>query len=207
MSAEPTLEYVVLNLPTPNKDLITFARSVYSHMLDNDWFPNPNPALWILAEDIEAFETAETKAAGRGKGTVAVRNAARRVVKADLHHLRDYVQGVLEALPADVDPAEVVESAFMSLKRRARRHKATLEATYGRSGGIVELLAKAVSGNATYYWEYSLDQLTWTSAPETMQASTEIAGLTPGQVYYFRFRTLTRKGKGDYSQTVSLMVV
>jgi phosphodiesterase/alkaline phosphatase D-like protein len=33
-----------------------------------------------------------------------------------------------------------------------------------------------------------------------------VTGLTPGQVYYFRFSAQTRKGPVDVSQTVSLMV-
>jgi hypothetical protein len=40
-----------------------------------------------------------------------------------------------------------------------------------------------------------------------MKADTTVAGLTPGQVYSFRFRAQTRKGLGDYSQVVSLMVL
>lgn len=207
MSSEPTILYVVLKFPKSNKDLILFARSVYAHMADNDHFPSPNPALWLFAEHIAALEAAETKAATRAKGSAAARDAACRRVKADLHHLRDYVQGILEALPAGVDPAEVVASAFMSLKRRSRYDKAELAALHGRLSGMVLLLAKAVAEHATYYWEYSLDQITWTCAPETMQASTEIAGLVPGKTYHFRFRALTREGKGEYAQVVSLMVL
>ncbi len=39
-----------------------------------------------------------------------------------------------------------------------------------------------------------------------MKARLVLSGLTPGQLYYFRFRAQTRKGPVDYSQIVSLMV-
>ena len=72
--------------------------------------------------------------------------------------------------------------------------------------GVVELDARAVAPSASYYWQFSLDGKSWTSAPETMKHVTVIAGLTPGQTYSFRFRALTRKGMRDWSQVVSLIV-
>jgi hypothetical protein len=198
---------VVLNLPKSDKALLPHAKVVYEHFLNNSALPNPSPMLSVFLDDLTAYEVAQTKAASRAKGAAQVRNAARRKVRANLRQLRDYVQAVIDALPPGLDPAVVAESAFMSLKRIARRNKARLAASHGASSGTAQLEARAVGSSATYYWEYSLDQVSWTSAPETMQASTVVVGLTPGKVYYFRFRTLTRKGKGDYSQVVSLMVV
>jgi hypothetical protein len=40
-----------------------------------------------------------------------------------------------------------------------------------------------------------------------MRARTEVADLTPVQVYYFRFRAFTRAGWQDYSLVVSLLVL
>lgn len=37
------------------------------------------------------------------------------------------------------------------------------------------------------------------NAPESTGSKTTITGLTPGQLYYFRFRALTTKGMTDYS--------
>jgi hypothetical protein len=65
---------------------------------------------------------------------------------------------------------------------------------------------KAPGIPATYYWGFSLDQRGWTSAADSMTARVTIAGLTPGQTYYFRYRTLTRKGMSDFSQIVSFLV-
>lgn len=65
---------------------------------------------------------------------------------------------------------------------------------------------RSAGSPATYYWSYSLDQKTWTSAPDSLKSRVTIFGLTPGQNYYFRYHTLTRKGTSDVSQAVSLLV-
>jgi hypothetical protein len=57
-----------------------------------------------------------------------------------------------------------------------------------------------------YSWEHSSDQSTWTPLPEAMQSRMEVSGLMSAQVYYFRFRALTREGWQGYSQVVSLLV-
>ncbi len=40
-----------------------------------------------------------------------------------------------------------------------------------------------------------------------MRADTEIAGLVAGIRYWFRCRTLTKEGVGEWSDVVSLLVV
>jgi hypothetical protein len=83
---------------------------------------------------------------------------------------------------------------------------AALEVRNNGTSGTVILRAKAVARPATYYWEHSLDQTTWTRAPETMKATTTIAGLQAAHTYAFRFRALTTGGPREYSQVVSLLV-
>jgi hypothetical protein len=51
-----------------------------------------------------------------------------------------------------------------------------------------------VASAASYSWEYSLDQETWTVGAQTAQARSTIAGLRLGQLYYFRVRALKRDG-------------
>ena len=41
----------------------------------------------------------------------------------------------------------------------------------------------------------SVDQLTWTDLPDTIQAKTKVSGLTPGQTYYFKQRAITKQVK------------
>ena len=59
---------------------------------------------------------------------------------------------------------------------------------------------------ASYEWQYSTDQETWSNVSATLQAKTAIAGLTSATMYYFRFRGVTKAGEGAYSQIVQILV-
>ena len=195
-----------LMFPPLDKSLIMFARGVHAAMLDNPAFPNPNPPLPVFAANIAAFEDAETKAATRAKGAATFRDAKKRTVKNDLFHLRDYVQSVVETNTSPVEAAALIKSAFMSVRKVPTRSFPAISAKNADVSGKVALAAKVVAPSATYYWEHSLDQSTWTPVPETMQARTEVPSLTSGSVYHFRFRAITRAGRQDYSRVVSLLV-
>ena len=68
------------------------------------------------------------------------------------------------------------------------------------------LVAKAVGTYAMYFWQVSTDGVHWADCPSSnAKAITTIVGLTPGTLYYFRFRAQTRKGMGDWSPSVSLI--
>ena len=198
--------FIALKIPRGNRALITFANAVHDHMANSPSFPSPGPTLDVFKADIAAFEEAETKAAGRSRGAAKVRDAWARKVKGDLAHLRDYVQGVAEAQATPADAAAVIESAFMSIKKVPKRHQPALDARNGDVSGSVTLVAKAVARTATYFWQYSLAQETWTSVPGTMKTRTVISGLLAARIHYFRFRALTRNGEMDFSQVVSLLV-
>jgi hypothetical protein len=204
--SEDTSLLVTLNLPRGNLALIGFAKSVYSHLFNNANFPNPPLALTAFAADIKAFEDAQTKAADRTKGSAKARDAKRKTVKDDLRQYRDYVRATALTAPTTADAVAMVESAFMSVTKTSPRPRPELSATNTDVSGRVLVDAKAVKGAMAYFWEFSLDQVNWSAIPETVQASTTISGLTAAKVHYFRFRVLTREGKGDYSQVVSLLV-
>ena len=205
-STESRGPVAALMLPGTNKSLITSARAVYNAMLNNPAFPSPNPPLDVFAENIAAFEDAETKAASRAKGSASLRNAKKKKVKEDLDHLRDYVQSVVETNTSPAAAEALIESAFMTVRKVPKRTFPDLSAKNADVSGKVRLAAKSVAPAAVYYWEHSLDQSTWTRLPETMLTRTEVVGLTSAQVYSFRFRTYTRAGWQDYSPVVSLLV-
>jgi hypothetical protein len=196
----------VLNLPKTNLALIIFAKAVHDHLEGNVYFPSPQPSLAVFAADIAALDQAETEAASGGKGKAKARDAKQKKVRADLLHLRDYVQSEVEKVGDPALAAVMIESAFMGIRKLMKRHKPVLRASNTDVSGTVRLDAKAVGPTVTYYWSYSLDQQTWISVPDTMQAKTLISGLTPGRTYYFRFRALTRAGTVDHCQPVALIV-
>ena len=194
---------VVLGAPKKRADLGTFAQVILTMLTGNAHYPNPSPALSILTAAIALFFTTQTTAKTKVAGAASTHKDAALALLRVLNHLRDFVQGTIESAP--LNAISVIESAGMRVTKQRARSKPQLAVKEGLST-MVTLMAKALVGNAVYYWEYSLDQKTWTSATESFKATAEIAGLTPGQTYYFRFRGLTLKGKTDYSQVVSLIV-
>jgi hypothetical protein len=76
----------------------------------------------------------------------------------------------------------------------------------GAVPGSVKLIAKAPSHRASYEWQFSTDQKTWTNAPGTLQAKTTLVGLPSGTIHYFRFRAITKTGETAFSQAVQILV-
>ncbi len=191
---------VALNIPRRHQDLLLLAKFIYERMLNNAQFPNPTPTLATLLALITAFDAALT-AKGPGAGTV--RAEARAALVAALKHLRDYVQSVAEVTLTGA--ASLVESSGMSIRKVPVRTKPPFSVKRGKVSGLAVLIATAVAGQGTYYWEMSVDSKVWTKLPDTLKSTTTVSGLTPGQTYYFRFHTLSRAGESDYSQIISFI--
>jgi hypothetical protein len=139
---------------------------------------------------------------------VADRNDKRKVLEGDLDHLLDYVQLVIQTQALDPAAATtLILSAGLSIRKVNVPSKRSFAAKHGRVSGEVLLVALAVARTALYYWEVSIDQASWVSLPGTIQARTTVTGLTPGQLYFFRFRAHGRKGLGDYSDAVTCRVL
>jgi hypothetical protein len=197
----------VLKMSSKVKSLITFAQSVATAMAeDGASFPSPNPTLATFQADIAALVTAETAALARAKGAADVRNSKLAVVRADLESLRNYVQGVVES-SSPANGQSIIGSAGMAVRKVTLHDKAELAVKQGTVSGTVTLAAKAAAKKAAYNWQYSTDQKTWTSLPQTLKAKTSVSGLTSGTTYYFRNQALTPKGgAGDWGQVVALLV-
>jgi hypothetical protein len=196
----------VLKMSHKVKSLITFAQSVATTMTDNSTFPSPSPTLTTFQADIAALVTAETAALARAKGAADTRNAKLAVVKADLESLKNYVQNVVDASnPANAE--SIIGSAGMAIRKVTLHDKPALAVKQGSVSGTVTLSAKAAAKKAAYNWQYSTDQKTWTSLPQTLKAKTSVSELTSGTTYYFRSQALTPKGgDGDWGQVISLLV-
>ena len=203
----------VLKMSPRVKTLITFAQSVASAMTGNASFPSPVPTLASFEADIAALVTAETAALARAKGAAQDRNAKLAVVKGDLEKLKSHVQGVADAANP-TDAASIILSAGMAVRKVTLHAKAALAVRQGSVrplvpavSGTVSLTAKSAAPKAAYNWQYSIDQKTWTSLPQTLKAKTGVSGLTAGTIYFFRSQALTPKGgEGDWGQVVSFLV-
>jgi hypothetical protein len=196
---------VALKLSPRVKNVITFASNIATAMTSNASFPAPNPPIATLLADIAALNTAETAVLSRTKGAVETRNAKLEIVRADLENLKTYVQSVAQAAtPTNADA--IIESAGMTGRKVTLHDKPALAAKQGSVTGSVNLVAKAAAKRASYNWQYSTDQKTWTSLPPTLQAKTGVSGLTAGTTYYFRMQALVATGEENWSQIVTLLV-
>jgi hypothetical protein len=195
----------VLKLSPRAKNVISFAQSVVSAMTNNPHFPTPNPTLATFQADVTALNAAESAVLSRMKGAVEARNAKLAVVRTDLDNLKTYVQSVASAA-ASGDADSIIESSGLTTRKVTLHDKPALAAKQGSVSGTTNLAAKAVAKRASYTWQYSTDQKTWTTVPTTLQSKTGVSGLTVGTTYYFRFQPVTRAGVGDWSQVVSLLV-
>ena len=195
----------VLKLSPKIKEVITFGQNVLTAMTNNPSFPNPNPPLAKFQADLSALSAAEGAAVNRAKGAVETRNAKFAVVRTDLENLKTYVQSVADTVSPSSAEA-LIETAGMTVRKVALHDKPVLAAKQGSFSGSVNLAAKAVAKSATYFWQYSADDKTWTSLPMTTKAKTGLSGLTSGTTYYFRFQTFSRAGLSDWSQVVSFLV-
>jgi hypothetical protein len=175
-------------------------------MSGNSTFPTPNPPLATFQADIAALVTAETAALSRAKGAADDRDAKLAVVRDDLESLKTYVQNIVDASnPANGEG--IIGSASMDIRKVTLHDKAALAVKQGSVSGTVTLSAKAAAKKAAYNWQYSLDQKTWTSLPQTLVAKTGLSGLTAATVYYFRNQTQTPKGgESNWGQVVSFLV-
>jgi predicted phage tail protein len=95
----------------------------------------------------------------------------------------------------------------MSLQKARVSMKSEFAVRQGATPGSAHLVAKSAGRRAAYEWQYSTDQKTWTDAPTTLKAKTDILGLAAGSTYYFRFRAVLNTGDGAWSPVLSLPVV
>jgi hypothetical protein len=194
---------IVLGYRRTVAGLIAFAQLVVQKMTGNANFPTAAQLLTSISNAITAYQNAITSTKTQ-KGLSGQRSAMKTALLTLLYQARDLVRTVAETSPESA--LAVAESAGMTLGKRLGRAKPLIEVVLAAVSGSVVCRAKAPGIPASYFWSYSTDQKSWTSAPFSMKATLTLSGLTPGQVYYFRYYTTTRKGQGDLSQVYSLMV-
>jgi hypothetical protein len=193
-----------LRIPSRKANVGAFATAVINAMTANASFPNPTPPLATVSADLAAYEAAEAQVLTRVKGAAATRNTKYAVLRTDLEHLMAGVQQVADASPATAQ--SLIEGAGFSIRKTTSHPKSAIKVEAGTVPGSVKLVAKAVALRASYEWQYSTDQKTWTSAPSTLQAKTVITGLTSSTTVYFRVRGVTKEGEGAFSQIVQIVV-
>jgi hypothetical protein len=116
------------------------------------------------------------------------------------------VQTVADASPESA--ASNIEGAGFSLRKVPVFPPRAFKAERGAVSGTVKLVAPAMAKRASYDWQNSVDGgRTWLEIESTLASRTVVTGLTPLTTVQFRYRALTKAGRSDWSQTVSIVVL
>jgi hypothetical protein len=196
---------VSLKLPVSVPALLQTTKVILLAVAHNPLFPTPDPSLATLQAALSALEEAETAVRSGSRGATAARDEKRRVLGTLLRQLGAYVQKVADG---DSSTAEaVIESAGVSVHKLAIRQKQRFTVRQGAVSGSVKLMTIWVGRRASYAWQYSLDGgATWLTRPITLRSKTTVSGLPVGTMVLFRSRAVTKKGEGDWSQALGLLV-
>jgi hypothetical protein len=195
---------VAVNMPRRIHDFIHQAEFIASCLANDPIYAGATPPLATFEAHVAALHQAAQNVYTRALGSVEARRAALVTVQTDLQALCTFVQQLAGASP-DTGPA-IIENAGMSLKNATGPVKSGFVVKQGKVSGTARLIARAETTRASYEWQYSLDGELWVSLESTMQASQDVPALVPGKMYFFRYRSLTKAGTGDWSQVVSLRV-
>lgn len=174
-------------------------------------FPAPAPTMAVFAADVQALVTAQAATKGHVGGMTAPRDAKAVIVVADLQSLAHYVQGLVDASPADA--ATLASAAAMHLRKARVSVKPPLAVTPAVVSGTAKLVANSgqitgsAKGRPVFNWQISADGgTTWSSLPATPHANTEVAGLTVGSRVSFRVSARIGKTVTAWSNAVPFLV-
>lgn len=195
--------FAALNAARSCPQYVKQCRAIVARMTGNANFASPTPALSQVSTHVDALDAAEQATHKGPPAATADRDAKLLTVRSDMRQLKAYVQSVADANVADSQV--IIESAGMSVTKQAFKTKPDLAVKHGKVPTTVNLHAKASERRASYQWQMSTDQQTWTDLPATVTAATSATGLTPATIYYFRYRTLTVPGLSDWSTIVSVI--
>jgi hypothetical protein len=203
---KPKKTRVVLKRPRKVADLAVYGQNVHDQMAANSkTLPSPDPALTVLQTHLDELVTKEAAAKTRAVGAVSERDAAEKVVVDDLETERAYVEKTANADPDHADA--IAQGAGMALRKTGSHDRPTLAVKHGAVSGAVEVAAKVPPGAKANDWQYSTDGgKTWIDVPSTTKAKTTVPSLQPGLTVHFRHRVLTKAGRSDWSDPVSLVV-
>jgi len=193
---------IVLKFPTVIAVFIVYARAIFLAISTHPRFVALVAKVAVLNTDIGVLETAQVGFKTKPQ-TVSIedRNNAFEKVKADLRSLRNDVQVLADADPANAE--SIITSACMSWRTQSIHGKQQNTATDGAQSGSVDLTA---DGTGPHRWRWSTDGIVWHEMVPTLRANKTAYGLTPGTVYHFQnCKILPNDVEDEWSQSVTIM--
>ncbi len=177
---------------------------VVDSMDGNAYFTTPVPALADITAKINIVRDKQIEAAKRTQGAAEDRNAAMVVMAKYLSDERNYVQGIADADPANSEA--IILSAGMKVKILTIRGKGVFAVRNSDVSGTVFLFAKGGGPRTSHDWQMGTGPAVFNPLPNTIQAHTQVTGLTPGSRVYFRHRLVTKDGPQGWENPISLII-
>jgi hypothetical protein len=193
---------VVLDMPDDIDDFFTFANGIRNSMAASPYFAGLAAKLATLLTNIGDLKTANdgTKTVPPTVTTTA-RDIELNKVRGNLIGLHMDVQGLANDAPSTDVGEDIARSAGIKVKKQGSINKQDLEVKDGPVSGSVTLVAKGIEEQRSAHdWGYSKDSgAIWVHVDPSIQATTDITGLTPGDEIIVRHREVLPEGCGNYT--------
>jgi hypothetical protein len=159
--------------------------------------------------DTQALDTAQSKAANRGRIEIAARDAAWETQRKSLRAFVAGVQGLCDAAPDAAHARAIAAAAALGTKVAAVRVAPDPKVRVLGNGAARLYARRPVPrrGGAYFEWAMSFDGgKTWVTIPGTNTARTLVQGLTPATSVVFRYRTTLKNVVSEWKQTPGIVV-
>ena len=194
---------IALGLPKAVSALLIYCKAIVAGIkLDAAIAAVVQPPVAQLDAELEALDQAHEDAEKRGEGLIEARDAAERQVRASFKLVKACLETWCHSNPTLA--AATIAKLHLRFQDYTRVPITGLTAFLGTLQGEILLRIPRPKGAFSVHWQYSTNGHDWTSAPDTVKASTRIAGLTSHTPFFFRHQLVTKDGTGDWSASVSI---
>jgi hypothetical protein len=194
----------VMDEPRIIADKRLFPRKFIKALTGNVWVPAPAPTIADVTSHADLVDEKQGVVFTGLIGAVAARNAAYDIVKLDLCCWKAQVQMIADNNL--LNAVTIIESCGFSVKHVPEKSKKPLEAKNGSAPNTARLIAKALGRRVSYEWQQSTDGIRWEKLPKsTTVAYTTATGINSAVLYYFRYRGITNKVEGNWSDPVAFI--
>jgi hypothetical protein len=184
-----------LDMPDDYLEVGQRAAKIIAACTGNTYVTVPPATLTAASNALANFQSATSSAA---------REAAYRPLIQALQAIMFLFQ---VAANADPENAKVIiESGAFKVKTINPRQKGDFVASNGLNSGTIDLAAPGAGQHSCHDWMYSADGITFAHMAPTVQAHTQMTGLTPGQYAYFTHEAVNKDGGQGVSQIEKIMV-
>jgi hypothetical protein len=203
--------HLAANLPDDPNDLYNHCTASWNGLqpltVAGAVFANIVPTPATVAANLKAVSDALPLAAGGDAIPVANLRAAADTLHSTWMLVTKFCENALRSVPLAQVPGILAQIQIMV--SGAGRHLGPKPpiAVKQISSGVVRIDVLALLAVVAYFYEYSVDQITWVPGIQTGRTDGTITGLKPGTLYYFRFKCLKMDDTyTDPSNVVHLIV-